>query len=131
MGKKGWKNKRIWCVVIAAALLCVGTGGYLFFHVQAQGILTGLEEKVSQKVKDSKKFQIVEVVPDGSEGEIGYLVKNKDTDITGDYLKKYLSCRRYVQTEYGTGAKRLCQLIDGKIRSLCRRRKTIAKRRRL
>ena len=90
MGKKGWKNKRIWCVVIAAALLCVGTGGYLFFHVQAQGILTGLEEKVSQKVKDSKKFQIVEVVPDGSEGEIGYLVKNKDTDITGDYLKKYL-----------------------------------------
>ena len=54
MGKKGWKNKRIWCVVIAAALLCVGTGGYLFFHVQAQGILTGLEEKVSQKVKDSK-----------------------------------------------------------------------------
>ena len=41
MGKKGWKNKRIWCVVIAAALLCVGTGGYLFFHVQAQGILTG------------------------------------------------------------------------------------------
>ena len=111
MGKKGWKNKRIWCVVIAAALLCVGTGGYLFFHVQAQGILTGLEEKVSQKVKDSKKFQIVEVVPDGSEGEI--------------------SCRGYVQTEYGTGAKRLCQLIDGKIRSLCRRRKTIAKRRRL
>ena len=55
MGKKGWKNKRIWCVVIAAALLCVGTGGYLFFSVQAQGILTGLEEKVSQKVKDSKK----------------------------------------------------------------------------
>ena len=54
MGKKGWKNKRIWCVVIAAALLCVGTGGYLFFHVQAQGILTGPEEKVSQKVKDSK-----------------------------------------------------------------------------
>lgn len=90
MGKKGWKNKRIWCVVIAAALLCVGTGGYLFFHVQAQGILTGLEEKVSQKVKDSKKFQIIEVVPDASEGEIGYLVKNKDTDITGDYLKKYL-----------------------------------------
>ena len=115
MGKKGWKNKRIWCVVIAAALLCVGTGGYLFFHVQAQGILTGLEEKVSQKVKDSKKFQIIEVVPDASEGEIGYLVKNKDTDIT----------------EYGTGAKKLCQLIDGKIRSLCRRRKTIAKRRRL
>ena len=62
MGKKGWKNKRIWCVVIAAA--------------------------VSQKVKDSKKFQIIEVVPDASEGEIGYLVKNKDTDITGDYLKK-------------------------------------------
>ena len=90
MGKKGWKNKKIWCVVIVAALLCVGTGGYLFFHVQAQGILTGLEEKVSQKVKDSKKFQIIEVVPDGSEGEIGYLVKNKDTDITGDYLKKYL-----------------------------------------
>ena len=25
------------------------------------------------------------------EGEIGYLVKNKDTDITGDYLKKYLN----------------------------------------
>ena len=49
MGKTGWKNKKIWCVVIAAALLCVGTGGYLFFHVQAQGILTGLEEKVSQK----------------------------------------------------------------------------------
>ena len=89
MGKKGWKNKRIWCVVIAAALLCVGTGGYLFFHVQAQGILTGLEEKVSQKVKDSKKFQIIEVVPDASEGEIGYLVKNKDTDITGDYLNYY------------------------------------------
>lgn len=65
MGKKGWKNKKIWCVVIVAALLCVGTGGYLFFHVQAQGILTGLEEKVSQKVKDSKKFQIIEVVPDG------------------------------------------------------------------
>ena len=49
-----------------------------------------MKKKVSQKVKDSKKFQIVEVVPDGSEGEIGYLVKNKDTDITGDYLKKYL-----------------------------------------
>mgnify|MGYP003256598017 FL=1 len=91
MGKKGWKNKRIWCVVIAAALLCVGTGGYLFFHVQAQGILTGLEEKVSQKVKDSKKFQIIEVVPDGSEGEIGYLVKNPKTDLTGEYLKKYLN----------------------------------------
>ena len=91
MGKTGWKNKKIWCVVIAAALLCVGTGGYLFFHVQAQGILTGLEEKVSQKVKDSKKFQIIEVVPDGSEGEIGYLVKNPKTDLTGEYLKKYLN----------------------------------------
>lgn len=91
MGKTGWKNKRIWCVVIAAALLCVGTGSYLFFHVQAQGILTGLEEKVSQKVKDSKKFQIIEVVPDGSEGEIGYLVKNPKTDLTGEYLKKYLN----------------------------------------
>ena len=56
MGKKGWKNKRIWCVVIAAALLCVGTGGYLFFHVQAQGILTGLEEKVSQKVKPINNY---------------------------------------------------------------------------
>ncbi len=63
----------------SSTFLCVGTGGYLFFHVQAQGILTGLEEKVSQKVKDSKKFQIIEVVPDGSEGEIGYLVKKIKT----------------------------------------------------
>ena len=41
MGKKGWKNKRIWCVVIAAALLCVGTGGFLFFYVEGQGSFEG------------------------------------------------------------------------------------------
>lgn len=90
MKKTGWKNKKIWCVVIAAALLCTGIGSYLFFHVQAQGILTGLEEKVSQKVKNSQTFQIIEVVPDDSEGEIAYLVNNRQSDLVGEYLKRYM-----------------------------------------
>lgn len=90
MKKTIWKNKKILCGVITAVVLCAGLGSYLFFHVEAQGILTGLEEKVSEKVKDKNKFQIVEVIPDASEGEIGYLVKNQKENLVGEALNHYL-----------------------------------------
>lgn len=78
---------------IAILALIVGVCDYLFFHVDGQGVLTGLEEKVSEKVSKQEEFHIVEIVPDGAAGEIGCLVRNEKDLVQermNDYLTKYL-----------------------------------------
>lgn len=76
---------------IAALAVVIGLGSYLFFHVEAQGILTGLEEKVTDKVSKKEKFQIVEIVPNGGAGEIGCLVNQADQDMVQEKMDDYLT----------------------------------------
>ena len=90
LGKTKKKTIKIVSIVLAAALLVGGIGGYCLFSVKAQGILTGLESKVSQKVAGNEAFRILEVVPDGSRGEIGNLVKGQEADFLQDRMDDYL-----------------------------------------
>lgn len=90
LGKTKKKTIKIMSIVLAAALLVGGIGGYCLFSVKAQGILTGLESKVSQKVDGNEAFRILEVVPDGSRGEIGNLVKGQEADFLPDRMDDYL-----------------------------------------
>lgn len=90
LGKTKKKTIKIVSIVLAAALLVGGIGGYCLFSVKAQGILTGLESKVSQKVAGNEAFRILEVVPDGSRGEIGNLVKGQEADFLQDRMDAYL-----------------------------------------
>lgn len=76
---------------LAAVAVVIGLGSYLFFRTDAQGILTGLEEKVTDKVSKKEKFQIVEIVPDGGIGEIGCLVRIDDWDLVQENLDAYLT----------------------------------------
>lgn len=91
LGKTKKKTIKIMSIVLAAALLVGGIGGYCLFSVKAQGILTGLESKVSKKVDGNEAFRILEVVPDGSRGEIGNLVKGREADFLPDRMDDYLS----------------------------------------
>lgn len=77
--------------ITLAVILAVGLSSYLFFRVDAQGTLTGLEEKVTDKVVNKKNFRIVEIVPDGSNGEMGNLVKDTDQDSLEENMNLYLS----------------------------------------
>lgn len=90
LGKTKKKTIKIMSIVLAAALLVGGIGGYCLFSVKAQGILTGLESKVSEKVDGNEAFRILEVVPDGSRGEIGNLVKGQEADFLPDRMDDYL-----------------------------------------
>lgn len=91
LGKTKKKTIKIMSIVLAAALLVGGIGGYCLFSVKAQGILTGLESKVSEKVVRDEAFRILEVVPDGSRGEIGNLVKGQEADFRPDGMDDYLT----------------------------------------
>lgn len=81
---------------IAILALIVGVCDYLFFHVDGQGTLTGLEEKVSEKVSKKEEFHIVEIIPDGAVGEIGCLVKN-EKDLVQEQMNDYLT--KYIQED--------------------------------
>lgn len=111
-------KKKIIAGFAAAMAVVIGLGSYLFFRVEAQGVLTGLEGKVTDKVNKNEKFQIVEIVPDGGMGEIGCLVENDEQDLVqawmNDYIAKYreedasrqntkdvrLACVEQLQTAY-------------------------------
>ncbi|MGN0290568.1 MAG: DUF5057 domain-containing protein, partial [Lachnospiraceae bacterium] len=84
-------KKKIIAGFAAAMAVVIGLGSYLFFCVEAQGVLTGLEEKVTDKVNKKEKFQIVEIVPDGGMGEIGSLVRVENQDLIGQYMDSYIT----------------------------------------
>ena len=84
-------KKKIIAGFAAAMAVVIGLGSYLFFRVEAQGVLTGLEKKVTDKVKKEEKFQIVEIVPDGGLGEIGCLVNKADQDLVQQYMNTYIT----------------------------------------
>lgn len=90
-------KKKIIAGFAAAMAVVIGLGSYLFFRVEAQGVLTGLEEKVTDKVNKQEKFQIVEIVPDGGMGEIGCLVRVENQDLVGQYMDSYISS--YLQAD--------------------------------
>lgn len=91
-------------IFLAVAILVGGIGGYSLFHVNAQGVLTGLESKVSGKVSKNEAFVILEVVPDGSQGEIGNLIKGQEKEFLpqGDTLADRSAYMAELETKYAT-----------------------------
>lgn len=89
-------------IFLAVAILVGGIGGYSLFHVNAQGVLTGLESKVSGKVSKNEAFVILEVVPDGSQGEIGNLIKGQEKEFLpqGDTLADRSAYMAELETKY-------------------------------
>lgn len=106
MGKQGSKKRKNLVkglsIFLAAAILLGGIGGYSLFHVKAQGVLTGLESKVSGKVSGNQAFVILEVIPDGSEGEIGTLVRGQEKEFVpqGDTKDQRSAYMAALETKY-------------------------------
>ncbi len=109
-------KKKIIAGFAAAMAVVIGLGSYLFFRVEAQGVLTGLEKKVTDKVKKEEKFQIVEIVPDGGLGEIGCLVNKADQDLVQQYMNTYITS--YLQAnDASQNTKEVREACVGKLQS--------------
>lgn len=109
-------KKKIIAGFAVAMAVVIGLGSYLFFRVEAQGVLTGLEEKVTDKVNKKEKFQIVEIVPDGGMGEIGCLVRVENQDLVGQYMDSYISS--YLQAnDANQNTKEVREACVGKLQS--------------
>jgi len=86
------KNNMIIALCLLALLVIAGIVSFKpMLHVKAQGILTGLESKVSKKVLDSDTFTILEVIPDESSGEIEDLVKDQNISFLQSKIDTYLT----------------------------------------
>lgn len=109
-------KKKLIAGFAAAMAVVIGLGSYLFFRVEAQGVLTGLEKKVTDKVNKQEKFQIVEIVPDGGMGEIGCLVRVENQDLVGQYMDSYISS--YLQADDANqNTKEVREACVGKLQS--------------
>lgn len=109
-------KKKLIAGFAAAMAVVIGLGSYLFFRVEAQGVLTGLEGKVTDKVYKQEKFQIVEIVPDGGMGEIGCLVRVENQDLVGQYMDSYISS--YLQADDANqNTKEVREACVGKLQS--------------
>ncbi|RDU21842.1 DUF5057 domain-containing protein [Anaerosacchariphilus polymeriproducens] len=75
--KKRKKSFKIGCLAMVAVLI----GGILVFHLSVWGadaLLPGVERIVADKSTGAEDFRILEIVPDGAKGEIGYYVKGQE-----------------------------------------------------
>ena len=96
---------------IITAVMCatIMVSNYFVCMTNAQGILTGLETKVSEKVNTEDDYKVVEVIPDGSGGEFVHLVDGYVTDAIDNLANQYLDY--YVNTlgnPNGPSARQAC-----------------------
>lgn len=57
----------------------------------AYGVFPGVESVVSEKVQTGESYHILEIVPDGAKGEIGYLAAGSEPDYFQDRMEQYLA----------------------------------------
>lgn len=72
--------------VAAAALRPMITSAY--------GVFSGVDRVVSDKVSQGESYHILEIVPDGAQGEMGYLVPGNEPEYFQDRLTQYLAEHR-------------------------------------
>ena len=82
----------------------VGVIGFGHFTAQAFGMLTGIETTVSDKVDTQEIYHILEVIPDDSVGEIGYLVKDSEPVPLQSKMNDYFTQSQVVNTKESRAA---------------------------
>ncbi len=108
------KKKCILAACAAGAVLA-GLLGFGQLTAQAYGVLTGIEAKVTEKLNAKEEYHILEVIPDGSVGEIGYLVKDCEPVPLQDRMDTYLTENGVSNTKANRAAylERLQNLLAG------------------
>lgn len=94
------------CIMTAffAGVVLAGIFGFGRFTAKAYGVLTGIETKVAEKVTAKEKYHILEVIPDGSMGEIGYLVKDYEPVPLQNRMDTYLLGAKVTNTKANRAA---------------------------
>ncbi len=89
--KAFWNKKRI-SGILAVMMTLVTLIGVLTrpLEIQAYGIFSGVETVVAEKVSAGESYRILEIVPDGAKGEIGYLCEGYEPYYFQDRLISYL-----------------------------------------
>lgn len=85
------KKKRIWGFLAVLLIVTVATGIALRpLDTAAYGVFSGVETVVMDKVSSGDSYHILEIVPDGAVGEIGYLCEGQEPDYFQDRLSEYI-----------------------------------------
>ena len=89
---KKYRNRGIIAAVIGTSLLIAFIGILVPpVSLSADGIFPGIQTVVNEKVSSNQSYRILEVVPDGAIGEIGYLVEGSEPYAFQDRMAGYIA----------------------------------------
>lgn len=90
IGRKKHIRRRAVIFSGALAVSLAGVIGFMSLTADAGGIFTGVETLVYDKVDKGQDFHILEIIPDQSEGELGYYVEGQEPFHFAEDMNAYL-----------------------------------------
>lgn len=111
------RKKGIIAAVIGTSLLIAFLGILVPpVSLSAVGIFPGIQTVVDEKVSANQSYRILEIVPDGASGEIGYLVAGCEPEYFQDRFSQYIAeTQTFVNTS--ENRKNYIQLLSEQLKS--------------